>query len=96
MPNVEAQRRLTRRTGCGSGPADGSSAVAATCYACRLQALELWIPHDLPEMLIGILEIASVASPECLLSRFHDARPSRRSLQHHRVYLIPRRDIVAQ
>ena len=33
---------------------------------------QLWVPHDLPEMMIGVLKIASVTTPKSILRWLND------------------------
>lgn len=64
--------------------------------AIRLVRQELGIPGDFPDMLIGILEIASIASIEGLLCRFDNRGPSGFGLLHHQVNFFFAADIVSQ
>jgi len=57
---------------------------ALTIYA-SISDYPLWIPDDLPEMLIGILKVAGVTAPEGVVSRLHDNGTSFLSMLHHRV-----------
>ena len=62
----------------------------------RLFGQELRIPGDFPDMLIGILEVASIASIERLLCRFDDRGPCGFGLVHHQVDFFFTADIVGQ
>jgi len=54
----------------------------------------LWIPHDLPEMLIGILKVAGVTAPKCFLSWLYNNRTGILRLLHDRINLGPGRNIM--
>ena len=57
---------------------------------------ELGIPGDFPDMLIWILEIASIPSIERLLCRFDDRCPCCFGLLHHQVDFFFAADILGQ
>src|SRR3990172_4268128 len=59
-------------------------APAANCYASFCQS-PLWIPNDLPQMLIRVLEVACIASPKCILGRLHDDCTCALGLRHDRI-----------
>ena len=62
----------------------------------RLFGQELRIPGDFPDMLIGILEVASIASIEGLLCRFEDRGPCGFGLVHHQVDFFFLADILSK
>ena len=53
----------------------------------RLRYYELRVPHDLPEVTIGIAKVAGVAAPEGFLCRSDDLGASRASCFHHAIDL---------
>ena len=57
---------------------------------------ELRIPGDFPDMLIWILEIASIPSIESHLCRFDDLGPGLLRLLHHPVDFFLTADILSQ
>lgn len=36
----------------------------------------MWVPHDLPDVAVGIAEITGIATPRCILCSFDDFCPS--------------------
>lgn len=57
---------------------------------------QIRIPHDFPEVPVGIPEVARVAAPERLPSGLHDDRPGIRRLIHHGVDLLRRGNVVSE
>ena len=60
-----------------------------------IRYLHSWIPDDLPQMTVGILEIPGVASPKRILGRLDNRGPRSSRLLHHRVDFFFAADIVA-
>jgi hypothetical protein len=56
----------------------------------------LRIPHHLPQMLIGILKVARVTTPEGVLSRLYDNGASAFRLLHHCIDFCLRRDVMSE
>jgi hypothetical protein len=56
----------------------------------------LRVPYNLPEMAVGILEVARVASPERLVRGLDDDRTCAFGLSHDRIDFFPGRNIVPE
>lgn len=53
----------------------------------QVRYYELWVPHDLPKVTIGVAKVSGVATPERLLGRFDDLGAGRTSCFHHAIDL---------
>jgi len=53
-----------------------------------------WIPDDLPQMTIRVLEITGVASPKCIVGSFDDLCTCSFRLLHHHVNFFFAADIM--
>ena len=54
------------------------------------------IPDYLPQMLVGILEVASISTPERLMGWFDDDSTGFTRLIHGRINFLPRCDVMPQ
>ncbi len=77
--------------------------VLGTGYRTRLfhqKALcwrvQVWVPHHFSYMLVGIYQIARIATSKGTLRRFHDHGPGLAGLLHHGIHLCFRRDVMAK
>src|SRR5919107_1656961 len=68
-------------------------AAAGSSVTVRRRVLfagqKLGVPHHLPEMPVGVLEVARVAAPEGFVGFLYDGRPRFSGLPHDRVDLVP-------
>ena len=71
----------------------GESGLAAKRPS--LSGQQLWVPHDLPEMMIGILKIACVTTPKGFLRWLDDDRTCALCLLHNGIDLGSGRDVMA-
>ena len=92
---VGAGRRLCFHAGAGAGGEPvrrrGARCVRSAFEPDRvavalLRNFELRIPHDLPQMLVGILKVARITAPESVLCRLHDHRARVAGLRHHGIH----------
>src|SRR5262245_50440485 len=61
-----------------------------------VQESPLRVPCDLPQMLVGILEVTGIAAPERVVGRLHDRCSRCLRLLHDRVHLGLRSDVVPE
>ena len=68
----------------------------AACRYASIPDCPLWIPYDLPEMLIGILKVTRVPAPEGFLSRLYDDGASIFRLFHNRINFCLGRNVMPE
>lgn len=57
---------------------------------------ELWIPNNLPEMSVRVLEVTGITAPEGVLGRLDDDCASSLCFGHHRIDLCLGCDVVTE
>ena len=69
-----------------------------TCFGrptCSARLRPLRVPGDLPQVAVGVVEVAGIAAPEPVAGGVRDDGAGGRGLAHHRVDLFLGGDIVA-
>jgi inosine-uridine nucleoside N-ribohydrolase len=90
---------VTHKVNLTSGDCGRSPLEKAQCPAILLPSIlerDVWIPRDLPQMPVGILEIARIPAPKSLPCRFHDGGPGLFRQLHDRFDFGLRRDVVSE